>query len=54
MSKRRDQRVERFRNTSLASKMMVVYAAIFRILCGFTLIAMQVTLSIYDGKLYQK
>lgn len=49
-----DQWVERFRNTSLARKMMVVYAAIFGILCGITLLAMQVTLSIYDGQLYQK
>ena len=54
MRKRWDQWVERFRNTSLARKMMVVYAAIFGILCGITLLAMQVTLSIYDGQLYQK
>ena len=53
MRKRWDQWVERFRNTSLARKMMVVYAAIFGILCGITLLAMQVTLSIYDGQLYR-
>ena len=54
MRKRWDQWVERFRNTSLARKMMVVYVAIFGILCSITLLAMQVTLSIYDGQLYHK
>ena len=54
MKKRWDQWVERFRNTSLARKMMVVYVAIFGILCSITLLAMQVTLSIYDGQLYHK
>ena len=54
MKKRWDQWVERFRNTSLARKMMVVYVAIFGILCSITLLAMQVTLSIYDGQLSHK
>lgn len=52
--KRREIWGRKIRNFSLAKKMVLIYAVIFGILCGITLLALQMTLSIYDSKLYQK
>jgi two-component system sensor histidine kinase YesM len=45
---------EKFRNWKLAKKMMLVYVALLGISCSIALAALQVSLNIYDGKLYEK
>jgi two-component system sensor histidine kinase YesM len=52
--KKQNRWLYRFNNMSLAKKMMMVYVIIFGTLCGITLVALQVTLNIYDNQLYQK
>ena len=43
-----------FRNWKLAKKMMLVYVILFGISCGIAVVALQISLNIYDGKLYEK
>ncbi len=45
---------KKFRNWKLAKKMMVVYVILFGISCGIAVAALQISLNIYDGKLYEK
>ncbi len=43
-----------FNSLSLARKMAAIYIAVFGILCTITLLALQITLDFYDGKMYEK
>lgn len=45
---------EKFRNLKLAKKMMLVYVALLGISCSIAVAALQVSLNIYDEKLYEK
>lgn len=44
----------KFRNIKLASKMMLVYLMLVSVVCVVSLIALQISLNIYDEKLYEK
>ena len=43
-----------FNSLSLAGKMAAIYLAVFGIICVITLLALQITLDFYDGKMYEK
>lgn len=45
---------EKFRDWKLAQKMMLVYVVLLGISCGVSIAALQISLNIYDGKLYEK
>lgn len=45
---------EKFRNLKLAKKMMLVYVVLLGISCSIAVAALQISLNIYDGKLYEK
>ncbi len=45
---------KQFKNLKLEGKMMVVYIAFIGICFGLAIFALQISLSIYDGKLYEK
>lgn len=45
---------KQFKNLKLEAKMMVVYIAFIGICFGLAIFALQISLSIYDGKLYEK
>lgn len=45
---------ENFKNMKLAKKMLLVYAFFAGISCIISMASLQMSLNIYDGKLYEK